>query len=179
MFDSLKVAPAAIWAVPGVTAAGDTLWPGIPGDSAGQGQAPLLSADNEPDTMTVYFRKEFSLNSKPINGWIAISGDNSYHLYLNDIYITGIDKTEFEKTELIPFSTFENFVAQGNNLLAVSVIDTGGEPHYGLRLYLHLELLPGEMSDTIKNIRSRMGEENIDPARLQKSGVLNKNRIVD
>jgi len=179
VFDSLQVAPAAIWAVPGVAAGGDTLWPGVPADSAGEGQSPLLGGGSEPDTVTVYFRKEFSLNSKPINGWIAVSGDHSYHLYLNDIYITGVDKTEFEKTEVVPFRTFENFVAEGNNLLAVSVTDTDGKPHYGLRFHLHLELLPGEMSDTIKNIRSRMGEENIDPAKLQKSGVLNKNRIVD
>jgi tetratricopeptide (TPR) repeat protein len=174
-FDSLQVSPSAIWAADSAYLIAD------PADSAllDTVQNTLVNTSDEPDTLTAYFRKKFTLASKSIEGWIAIAGDQSYHLYINDIYITGMDKTEYEKVEVLPFETFSNFLQTGENLLAVSVTDYDGPPQNGLKFYMHLTLLPGDLSDTINNIRSKMGDENIDPETLEKNGVLNKNRIID
>jgi tetratricopeptide (TPR) repeat protein len=175
VFDSLQVSPAAIWVAENASSGMDSEVSALL-DTV---ENPLSTASNEPDTLTAYFRKNFTLSSKPIEGWIAIAGDRSYHLYLNDIYITGMDKTEFEKVEVLPFETFTSFLQTGENLIAVSVTDYDGPPRYGLKFYMYLTLLPGDLSDTVENIRSKMGDENIDPATLKKSGVLNKNRIID
>jgi len=177
-FDSLQISPAAIWievamAPEGTNSGTDTL------QLADTTQSLLSGESEESDTVTAYFRKKFTLPSRPIEGWIAITGDKSYHLYLNDIYITGNDQKTFEDVEVVRFDTFSNFLVEGDNLLAASVTDVDGPPHYGLRFYVHLTLLPGDMTDTIQNIKSKMGEENIDPAQLRKSGILNKNRIVE
>jgi len=177
-FDSLQVSPAAIWiegtiAPAGTDSGADTLQL----DDAAES---LLTGESEQsDTVTAYFRKKITLPSRPIEGWIAITGDNSHHLYLNDIYITGNGHREFENVEVVRFDTFSNFLEAGDNLIAASVTDVDGPPHYGLRFYMQLTLLPGDMTDTIKNIKSKIGEDDVDPARLRKSGILNKNRIVE
>lgn len=174
VFDSLQVSPAAIWIEGTIAPAGtDTLALDDTADSLFSGESELS------DTVTTYFREKFTLPSKPVEGWIAITGDKSYHLYLNDIYITGNDQEGFEDVEVVHFNTFSNFLEKGDNLIAISDTDVDGPPHYGLRFYMQLTLLPGDMTDTIKNIKSKIGENNVDPAQLRKSGILNKNQIVE
>ncbi|MCB0294032.1 MAG: hypothetical protein KDG51_02080, partial [Calditrichaeota bacterium] len=138
-----------------------------------------LEAGAEPDTLEAFFRKQFNLSSKPIDGWIAIAGDKSYRLYINDVYITGKESGPFEQVEKISFATFADFIREGDNVIAVSLKDFDGPPRYGLRMHLDLKLLPGEISETIESIRSKMDQDRVDPQILKKSTILNKNRIVE
>ncbi len=133
----------------------------------------------EPDTLTAYFRKKINFGSKPVGGFIAITGDNGYRLYLNDVYITGVDSSGFQKVEIINFDTYSEFLQDGTNLFAVSVTDVDGPPRRGLRFYFFAEMLPGEISNVLENIRSKMGEQDVPAEQLKKVNTLNKNRITN
>lgn len=67
----------------------------------------------------------------------------------------------------------------GINLFAVSVTDVDGPPRRGLRLYFVAEMLPGEISNVLENIRSKMGEQDVPAEQLKKVNTLNKNRITN
>ncbi len=205
VFDSLGVSPRAIWAarvVAGNFPAGNSgnplemgdpaLQDSIPPDSAAidslanpaagspdQAAGSLAAELSEPDTLTAYFRKHFQLPSKPIEGWIVIAGDQSYQLYINDVYMVGMDSAGFVRAQYLPFSTFSEFVAQGENLISVSVTDMDGIPRHGLRLYLLVKLLPSEFTDLLQNLRKKIEPVEVDPLKLQQSIILNKNRIIE
>lgn len=200
-FDSLGVAPMAIWvstvaAGTSQEAVGNPLEmqdrsmdnetepnpfnPDSLAKSAISGLSDLAAeagVSTEPDTVTAYFRKMFNVNAKPVGGYIAIAGDNSYRLYLNDIYITGIDSTSIENVEVIRFDTFSEFLKEGNNLVAVSVRDANGLPRKGLQFYMLVELLPGEVSNVLENIRAKLNEPDMPLEQLKRVNALNKNRI--
>ena len=193
-FDSLQVAPPAIWVRRVVLDAASsggvnplemndlTLTDSLSENTDDLGADSLLAsleAGAEPDTLEAFFRKQFNLSSKPIDGWIAIAGDKSYRLYINDVYITGKESGPFEQVEKISFATFADFIREGDNVIAVSLKDFDGPPRYGLRMHLDLKLLPGEISETIESIRSKMDQDRVDPQILKKSTILNKNRIVE
>lgn len=210
LFDSLQIAPPAIWARH-VTPAGAqpasgsplnmedrSLEEEAPEDTTGAGQVPpptdslsrvatgeamdtvstSVGGVVEPDTLTTYYRKQFTLSADPVAGWIAIGGDKAFNLYINDVYMIGVEQGGFRKSAVIPFETFSEFVKAGENLIAVSVTDFDGPPRYGLRFYMVLELLPGEATASIEKIRQRIRQQNIDLARFKKVAVLNRNRIV-
>ncbi|MCB0275595.1 MAG: tetratricopeptide repeat protein [Calditrichaeota bacterium] len=199
-FDSLGVSPAAIWAAR-YQAGGDGRMGGNPLNmqdrvpdstditptrfqdstlTAVAGDTALINqlSATEPDTVTAYFRTRFNLKSEAIEGYIAIAGDKSYRLYINDTYITGIEGTPFNRVEMVPFDYFQEFLKEGDNLVAVSVTDSDGPPRQGLRFQLTVKLLPGEITDTVNSIRSSIGPGNIPPETLRDSGALNKNRII-
>lgn len=198
-FDSLQVAPEAIWAaryVAGGASSGggnpldmedrvpdSTL--AAPGGLADTALAALQSDSTlmtelagEPDTVTTYFRHDFALEADPINGYIAITGDQKYRLYLNDTYITEGLERPFEEVEFVPFDVFSPTLRQGTNQLSVSVTDEDGPPRYGLRVYFMMEMLPGEISDAAARIRESLAPSDISTETLRETGVLNKNRIV-
>ncbi len=191
--DSLQIAPAAMWVDRVVlqqntgTIANplemedrsqeDTLSAGSPLDSVAA--ATRDSLISEPDILTGYFRKIVNFGSRPIGGWIAITGERAYQLFVNDVYITGVDSTRFENVQLIPFSTYGEFLKPGDNLIAISVTDFDGPPRYGIRFYLNAELLPGEVTNVLENIRKKMGIQEVPREQLIESGILNKNRIID
>ena len=131
---------------------------------------------SEPDTLTAYFRKAFTLEDRAINGWVLLTADDQYHFYLNGEYIKGDNARIFENVDKVTFIEISDFLKVGNNEIAVDVTDFDGPPRNGLRFYLHLELLPGEITAAADRIR-RKAAENIDEARLVKVDVLNKNRI--
>ncbi len=193
-FDSLNISPVAMWVdhVAGRSASGvmgnplemqdrsqlDSLEQAVNLDSL-QKTAGLENLSSEPDTVTAYFRKLVSLESKPIGGWIAITAERGYRLYLNDVYITGVDSSNYEHVEFIPFETFSDFVKTGDNVIAISATDVNGKPHYGVRYYMMIELVPGEIGNAMNDIRAKMRLEEVPVEKLRETGVLNKNRIID
>lgn len=199
-FDSLNVAPPAIWV--SQLAAGTTGSSSVnPLELEDRSVVDSLAEDNtldqtsletlrdtslaildrieEPDTLEAFFRQRVQLDSKPIDGWISVTGDKTYHLYINDVYITGGDMSPFETVEYLPFDIFSEFLKEGENLIAMSVKDFDGPPRQGLKFHMLLKLLPGEVSQSIEQIRAKMRQDNVDPVQLQKTGITNKNRIVD
>ncbi len=136
-----------------------------------------LPSIQEPDTVTAYFRKKFTINDRVINGWVLLTGDNQYHFYLNGDYIKGDNVKIFETVDRVQYIELGDFIQKGENLIAVDVTDFNGAPHYGLRFYMHLELLPVEITAAAERIRQKAAE-NVDEASLKKLVILNKNRIL-
>ena len=137
-----------------------------------------LGTEVEPDSVTAYFRKSFELKSKPIEGWLAVAGDQKFRIFLNDIYLLGVDEDGFQNVQVLNFTTFAEFLVDGKNLITASVTDPDGVPRNGLKFYLSLRLLPGEINETISRIRNQVQPRDIQPEQLRRSGVTNKNRVV-
>ena len=143
-------------------------------DSMGAGQIEV-----EPDSVVAYFRKKFTLSSAPIEGWLAVAGDQAYRFYMNDIYILGIDSEGFDRIERLDFATFSEFVKEGENTIAISVTDADGVPRNGMKFYMSLRLLPGEITETITRIKEQIQPRDIRVEDLQRAVILNKNRILE
>lgn len=135
-------------------------------------------AASEPDTITAYFRKKFVLQDRVINGWALITAENQYHFYLNGQYIKGDGTKLFESVDRVEYIEFGDFLKVGENVIAVDVTDFTGAPHYGLRFYLQLEVLPGEITAAAERVRQKAAE-NIDENKLRILSILNKNRILN
>ncbi|RMF60023.1 MAG: hypothetical protein D6748_05065 [Calditrichaeota bacterium] len=200
-FDSLQISPPAIWAtyIPDTSketgvanpldiedrALSDSIVTDTTSDLSPVGgvvdtsQMAMEEKFPEPDTLSAYFRKKVSFKRKPIDGWIAISGEDAYRLYINDVYIIGIDSAGSTHAEMIPWSTIEESIREGENTISVSVTDFNGAPHYGLRLHISLELLPEDVTNVLENIRKQIGTQNIDPEKLKRVMVLNRQRIIE
>lgn len=201
VFDSLGISPMAIWTVgsSGAGASGggkiikgfslemeekepfsDTTAAVSPDTSS---QMPsgavdtLAVASPAPEDSTGFFRKTFTIPAKPIDGWIALTADNSYRVYLNDEYLIGVDSTDYQGVKLIRFEAFSEIAKSGSNLVAISVTDLDGAPHLGLRFYMLVKVLPTEISNIIARIRS-VQQEKISDDVLRKIVILNKNRII-
>ena len=69
-----------------------------------------------------------------------------------------------------------DFLKIGENTIAIDVTDFDGTPRYGLRFYMQLEILPGEITAAADRIRRKAAEE-VDSERMKKVVILNKNRI--
>ncbi len=131
----------------------------------------------ERDTVTVYFRKRINIQDRVINGWILVTADDNYHLYLNGQYIKGSDTKLFESVDRVEYIEMGDFFKKGENVLAVDVTDFNGAPHLGFRFYMQLEMLPGEITAAAERIRAQAAE-NVDENRLKSIVILNKNRIL-
>lgn len=199
LFDSLGISPDAIWASKTILSdkkassnvlemqdaeileEGDTL--GFQQDTINLATQVLdtsfttTGSVEEPDTLTANFRKEFNLDALPVDGKIAITGDQTYRCYLNDIYIIGVDDGDFENAQLVPFQAFGSELRVGKNTLACSVTDYDGPPRYGLRFHLLLEFLPIQLSEAVAKINEN-NQEKIDLEKLRQIVILNKNRII-
>ncbi len=137
----------------------------------------IASVPSEPDTVTAYFRKHFNLPDRAISGWALITGDDEYHLYLNGEYIKGDETGVFENVDQVSFIELSDFLKKGENVLGVDVTDFDNVPRYGLRFYMQLEMLPGEITSAAERIR-RQAAENVDMKRLKNIVILNKNRVL-
>ncbi len=129
------------------------------------------------DTVTAYFRKKFDIQDRVINGWVLLTADNQYHFYLNGEYIKGDNTKMFESVDRVEYIEMGDFLKKGENVIAVDVTDFNGVPHYGLRFYMHLEMLPVEITAAADRIRQKAAES-VDENRLKKVVILNKNRIL-
>jgi len=132
---------------------------------------------NEPDTLTAYFRKHFSLKDRVINGWALITADDEYHFYLNGEYIKGDESAIFEQVDRVDFIEISDFLKVGENVIAIDVTDFDGPPRLGLRFYMELELLPVEITSAVERIR-REAAESVYPERLKTVAILNKNKVL-
>ncbi|MCK5078117.1 MAG: tetratricopeptide repeat protein [Calditrichia bacterium] len=130
------------------------------------------------EVSTIYFRKTLELPSKPINGYLMVTADNDFRLYINEEYILDDFDDDFEKIEKMNLLHFQEFLMTGvTNLIAIDVADNTGKPRNGLRFYLYLELMPKEITKTLANMRNAK-EYELDKVELKKISILNKNRIV-
>jgi len=193
VFDSLGVSPPAIW-VSRVELGGRQYGPTTLELTAKEETDTLLAETEmapvdttldtamvsipEPDTLTAYFRKTFYLDSEPIDGYLAVTADKTFYVYLNDNYLIGSDDHRYHRVEIIPFEALKELVHQGDNLIAVSVTDYDGPPRYGLRFYLVLKLLPKEITETLARLR-KVQETEADPVKLKRVVILNRNQIIE
>ena len=69
-----------------------------------------------------YFRKRINLNSKVKAGWLRITGDNRYSLYINGNFVGSDDK--WENMETFDVSSI---LKEGDNVIAVHVTNYGGK----------------------------------------------------
>lgn len=137
----------------------------------------LIAQNMEPDTMTVYFRKHFTLKNRVIDGWALITADDEYHFYLNGDYIKGDETRMYEIVDHVEFIELSDFLKTGENIIAIDVTDFDGPPRNGLRFYMELESLPVEITSAADRIRQRAAAS-VDENRLRTIVILNKNRIV-
>lgn len=140
-------------------------------------QEEVQAVITELDTVTAYFRKSFNLIDRVINGWALLTADNDYHFYLNGEYIKGDETKIFENVDKVEYIEISDFLKEGENILAIDVTDFNGPPHFGLKFYMHLELLPVEITAAADRIRQKAAE-NVDENQLKKIVILNKNRIL-
>ena len=193
VFDSLGISPPAIWvtrvelggreygpATLELTAKEETdttltLAEASPADTS---LDTTMARVEEPDTLTAYFRKTFYLDSDPIDGYLAVTADKTFYIYLNDNYLIGSDDHRYHRVEVIPFEALKELVQRGENLIAASVTDYDGPPRYGLRFYLVLKLLPKEITETIEKLR-QIQEAEADPVKLRRIVILNRNQIIE
>jgi hypothetical protein len=131
----------------------------------------------EPDTVTLYFRKNFSLPDRTINGYAFITADDDYHFYLNGQYIKADEGKNFVSVDQIDYIEIGDFLKVGENVISIDVTDYDGPPRNGLRFFMELELLPVEISSAAERVRQR-AEESVDPERLKTVTTLNKNRVI-
>lgn len=84
-----------------------------------------------------YFRKKISLVDSPKKGWLRITADDRYSLYVNGALVGSDDQWQsLEEFDITPW------LAQGDNVVAVHVTNYGGKG--GL-------LLEGEIKDILGN----------------------------
>jgi tetratricopeptide (TPR) repeat protein len=195
VLDSLGISPSAIWAVAGSISGGSTTVEGSLSldiidkeledttnqsgiNQTKQNQNDQAFTEPQTDTLTAIFRKSFDLSAIPVGGWIAITGDKTYRFYLNDTYVIGVENSDFTlDVSIISFEAFSTILNEGKNVISCSVTDIDGPPRYGLRFYMLLEALPGEVTVAAEKIRESE-EEKIDFNKLKETVILNKNRVV-
>ncbi len=172
-FEALGVNPDAIWTRFQNL---DTLSFGAQ-DSLGVSDSLTLasSGNTNPADTLVFFRKTFYLDGKPVSGNIYVTADDDFRIYLNGEYLLDDEENDYAVLDTLDFFTFEFYLRQGKNVLAIDVEDkdmTRG----GVKLYGVIENLP---ADILKAAEAKATEERIvvDPALLKRINTLNKNRI--
>ena len=192
VFDSLQISPPAIWV--GQIAANTGSMPvGTPSleiqdkpidsvevDTTVQVDTTGLAIgeESEPDTVTAYFRKKFVLDSRPIGGWLAVTADKIFYLYLNGEYVLGSEDGHYTNVDYLDYEVLRTIIKSGENTVAVAVTDTDGPPRYGLRFYLFLKLMPSEITKVIENLKT-IKTEDLSDFTVRKIVILNRNKIVE
>jgi hypothetical protein len=123
----------------------------------------------------VFFRKVFYLDGKPVKGNLYITADEDFRIYLNGEYLLDDEKNDYSVLDTLDFSTFDIYLKQGKNVIAVDVEDrdlTRG----GLKVYGYLEVLP---QDILKKAEELAHPKKliVPPSILRTINVLNKDRI--
>ena len=123
----------------------------------------------------LFFRKNLILDGKIVSGTIYVTADEDFRLYINGEYIIDDIDNDFFRLDTLDFYTFDRFIKEGRNVIAVDVLDkdyTGG----GLKLFGNFELLP---SDVISSADSEQSDQQvfINPEAFKKLNILRKNRI--
>ncbi len=138
-----------------------------------------LIADTETTSIDsiIYFRKTVQFDGTPVAGKFYITADDDFHLYINGEYMINDSDTlnGFHNIDSVDFDYFQEFVSQGENVIAVDVEDknlTGG----GLRFYGYIDLLPADITASAEE-RAKVKKVVVDPLILRKVNILNKNRI--
>ena len=191
LLDSLQISPPAIWVAKiqgsGVTPSAtpsleiqDKFMDSLNVDTLMTPDTTMLGQEiiNEPDTVTAYFRKHFVLDSKPIGGWLVITADKIFYLYLNGEYILGSEDGRYTQVEYLDYEVIRNIIHSGANTIAVAVTDTDGPPRYGLRFYLFLKLMPTEITQVIQSLKA-IQTEDLSDYTVRKIVILNRNKIVE
>ena len=127
-----------------------------------------------PDT-SVFLRKTFKMNGKVVGGEIYVTADDDFRLYLNGEYLIDDYEDNFSIIDTLDFYTFDRFIVNGDNAIAVDVLDkdlTGS----GFKLYGYFELVPLDLisSAETENLDSSMFA---DPQTIKSVNTLRKNRI--
>ncbi|MBD3225983.1 MAG: tetratricopeptide repeat protein [Caldithrix sp.] len=128
----------------------------------------------ESDTIG-FFRKTFTLDGTPVSGKIYITADDDYRVYLNGEYLIDDPDNQFSVLDTLDYYTFEIAVNTGQNILAVDVEDkdlTG----MGLKVYGSVEILPADITSAAEE-KAKVQRVVVDPERLERINILNKNRI--
>ncbi len=175
-FEGLGVNPDAIWPPLRINAqysANDSL---AVQDSLNQSDSLYNPTANtaQNDTL-VFFRKVFYLDGKPVKGNLYITADEDFRIYLNGEYLLDDEKNDYSVLDTLDFSTFDIYLKQGKNVIAVDVEDrdlTRG----GLKVYGYLEVLP---QDILKKAEELAHPKKliVPPSILRTINVLNKDRI--
>ncbi len=196
-FDSIGVNPQAIWiqmeAVP-VPAAGDTAAPAMDttamamsdttlsadstitvADSLGMAEDTAATAVAKADTL-VFFRTSFNIDGKVVDGMMYVTADEDFRIYLNGEYLLDDEGNDFMVVDSLDFYTFDRFMLNGKNVLAIDVKDmdlTGA----GLKFFAYFEVIPSEFLNANDN-KKVVEKVVIAPEKLTRLNILRKNRII-
>jgi hypothetical protein len=127
------------------------------------------------DTVQVYFRKKINLEGTPVDGYIYITADDDYNLFLNEEYIIDDEADNYAIIDTVDFGYISYSIKQGINTFAIRATDTDNTRR-GVKLYGYFELIPIDITAAMAE-RSRVAALDIEPAVLHRINTLNKNRI--
>jgi tetratricopeptide (TPR) repeat protein len=127
------------------------------------------------DTVDVYFRKNVNLNGTPVDGYIYMTADNDFRLFINEEYIVDDEEDSFAYVDTLDYGYISYFMKPGENIFAIHATDTDNSGG-GVKLYAYFELLPADLTAAVA-AGSTVQKLLVDPAILKKVNILNKNRI--
>ncbi len=199
-FDSVGVNPQAIWiqiqAAP-VQEMADSTHPAADSTALSQTSSDTLVADSttvsvagdsidtvnavsdmaaaNPDTL-VFFRTSFDIDGKIVDGMMYVTADEDFRIYLNGEYLLDDEDNDFMVVDSLDFYTFDRFVRNGKNVLAIDVKDsdlTGA----GLKFFAYFEVIPSEFLNANDN-KKVVEKIYIAPEKLTRLNITKKNRII-
>ncbi len=197
-FDSIGVNPQAIWiqmeAVPvpamhdttGLVA--DTTAPAL-GDTSMAADTTVVLSDSlamadetlsstaavNADTL-VFFRTSFNIDGKVVDGMMYVTADEDFRLYLNGEYLLDDEDNDIMVIDSLDFYTFDRFMLDGKNVLAIDVKDTD-LTGAGLKFFAYFEVIPSEFLNA--NDNKKVDEKVfIAPDKLTRLNITKKNRII-
>ncbi len=199
-FDSLGVNPAAIWIAVDMSAgttvpaaadsvsgladstatvendslalADSTVTAGVDSMGSAIAESPVSVAG---DTL-VFFRTSFNIDGKVVDGRMYVTADEDLRLYLNGEYLLDDENNDFMTLDSLDYYTFDRFVVNGRNVLAIDVKDldrTGA----GLKFFAYFEVIPSEFLNANDN-KKVVEKIVLPPDKLTRLNILKKNRIL-
>ncbi|RMH61757.1 MAG: hypothetical protein D6677_11150 [Calditrichaeota bacterium] len=144
-------------------------------DSNAVQPVPTLGAAVVNDTL-VFFRKDFTIDGKVVDGRIYVTADNDFRIYLNGEYLLDDPDDDLMVLDSLDFYTFDRFISNGTNIIAIDVIDKD-KTQAGLKLYAYFEVIPSEFlkANEDKKIVEKIA---LPPEKLVQLNIVKKNRII-
>jgi TolA-binding protein len=134
-------------------------------------------ATDTTDTLIAYFRTEFDLPGRAVNGMMYMTGDDDFQLFINNEYIWDDQNNNYSVVDSISYFTFSQYLVEGKNIIGVKVTDLDRAPRLGLRMYLRLSYIAGDITDQIAQ-EEQIETIPFEPDVLHKTLLVRKGRLI-
>jgi hypothetical protein len=138
-------------------------------------QAYSYTEEATGDSVEVYFRRILNLDGTPVGGFIYVTADDDFRLFINGEYIIDDPEDSFAILDTVDFGTLSYYLKPGANTFAIHAIDLNHSSG-GVKLYGIFQLLPSDISASVED-KAKVKAIIVDPVILKRINTLNKNRI--